>query len=168
MSHDLVELYFGRRLHPRLQPIIESSEKPDPNADRRVISRVVLSLVNLGGQLGREVLTRIVWLPNRALWLSVERVIVGTHHFDESKSAEGNVVSVPHHGELYYPGVPKEVVTINFNSSLDTIGSDKSIFFLDVYAADSRPYRYSFYRTFQEDAEWKVRWEAAGLPPFAA
>jgi hypothetical protein len=60
MTHDLIELYFGRRLQARLQPISTPLHRMDfchPDFLGRYSTSV--ALLNTGGQVGRDVFTRI-------------------------------------------------------------------------------------------------------------
>lgn len=162
MGHDLVELYFGRRMQAKLEPRITYTET-DPGSDSRASCTLKLILLNAGGQIGRDVLTRITVQPNRVARFSVQAV----HIAEKELREEGQIVSLNHETQLYYPGVAQDVITFTFSVHEKTAGPEKPLLFLDVYAAGSRPYRYNFFRTFQKHGEWKLDWEAAGLPAVA-
>jgi Putative DNA-binding domain len=165
MPHDLVELYFGRRMHAKLEPKILKYSEPENPEPERVQCRMDLGLLNTGGQIGRDVFTRIVEVKGRAWSLNVEDVPIETRRSVIEQSAQGRVFSHQQsHAELYYPGVPKYILRFTFTAHEKTIGREKPVLFLDVYAADSRPYRYNLFRT-HEYGEAVIQWEEGGLPP---
>lgn len=57
MSHDLIELYFGRRMQAILEPTIETRDVTNDALGWKML--ITLGLRNVGGQIGRDVLTRI-------------------------------------------------------------------------------------------------------------
>jgi hypothetical protein len=163
MSHDLVELYFGRRMQAKLEPIVLSYAEPENPDPSHVQCRVNLGLLNAGGQIGRDVFIRIVEISNRASSLNPKHVPVQTRSSSNDKSKEGRLFAYQHWDELYYPRVARSVIRFSFIVNERTVGPDQPVLFLDVYAADSRPYRYSLFRTFK-DGDWTLDWQELGLP----
>jgi hypothetical protein len=169
MTHDLVELFFGRRMQAVLEPSIQC--KTERVADPDVTLRVTFGLLNVGGEIGRDVLMRIVLEPNRATvrqhdcWMEVEQAAGGRMHSESSRGAR--VMSLQHRSdELFYPGVPKPSMTCILTTHKQTIGPEKPVIFLDVYAAGSRPRRYMLYVSLVTEGEYSLEWkETSELPP---
>lgn len=170
MQHDLVELYFGRRMHPKLQPV----EPPDFEmvSEASNLYRSRLSLHNVGGQIAREVFTRIVVPPGMpALNASALISIPGAN---TQKTSHGTTISHEHTNTLYYPDVPRRCIAVEFRPPDRILGRESLLpsFYLDVYAHESRPYRYKFFVSWEDtmeegDAPEKLNllWREIGLPP---
>jgi hypothetical protein len=165
MSHDLVELYFGRRMHARLEPRIEWTEADLSPTPGGVACSMKISLLNSGGQIGRDVLTRVADVLNNSTGLSIQVVHLASPRGTASASSRPRVISHQHYEELYYQGVTKDAITFALTVDPRAVGPEKPVIFLDVYAADSRPHRYKIWRTFDKDVGWTAAWEDIGIPP---
>jgi hypothetical protein len=163
MTHDLVELYFGRRMHAKLEPFIEVNDQR--GGDDRVSCDVSLGLVNRGGQIGRDVLLRLIFPPGRAR-MSGFNTQIQTRPYSMPALPEGEAEAFQLFDELFHPGIVRTTFRFFVDASLPEVVVKAPVMLLDIYAADSRPYRYRIHL----DGELpgpviKVVWKAEDVPP---
>jgi hypothetical protein len=145
MGHGLVELYFGRRTSAILRPIVVSNQSGGGHVHVHRTFSVTLGLLNVGGQIGRDVLTRIVY-PSKGIVVKEAATLANMIGAPHRKGMGQNEISHIHK-ELYYPGVPIDFFSFTLSASREFAGREKPVLFLDVYAADTRPHRYNLFLT---------------------
>jgi len=166
MDHGLVELYFGRRIHAILRPVIQS-DRTEATGEYNTFE-VSISLLNEGGRIGRDVLTRLSVDLNRAELTRGPDVHVAYVDRRDGHSGATASCSFFHAAELYYPGVGKRIMSFELVTRRPNVGPDRPVLFLDVYADETRPRRYSLFvanQLLDNTPQWVVDSQDAGLPP---
>jgi hypothetical protein len=163
MTHDLVELYFGRRLHPKLEPHFQVREFVEHD-DGSVSFLALVGLLNSGGQVAREVFTRLAPNPNR--------VTIADHsdRLNDQRPVEAGPTTIArqHHGQLYYPGLPQVFAAFRVATRRETLGPQRSLLVLDVYATDMRPRHFNIYASWVTRGEYTLESaESPDMPPIA-
>lgn len=171
MAHDLIELYFGRRLHPKLEPHLpDIPDVQDVYEVEGMITFVAkIGLLNVGGMVGRDVLTRMTVVDSRVYLVAYSDQLNDLRNQASAPSTHGEVRTLVHHAEVYYPGLPKVFGAVTVKMLRRNIGRENPIFYLDVYGADMRPRRYNIHlsgtaRGLKYSLEWE---ESPDLPPIS-
>lgn len=164
MSHDLVELHFGRRMGPVLEPALRLERMNDLAPDHHVL-RVNFGLRNVGGELGRDVLTRLVFHdPNHAEYHGGMASHIANIQGIDPGFGETGIIHF-HRNELYYPGLSKRFITFEIRAHKRAVGPEHVLFFIDVYVSGAMPRRYAVYITAQNiDLQWELAWRETDPP----
>jgi hypothetical protein len=159
MSHDLVELYFGRRLGPVLVPhLADPSIMPGSTSPHRAGTfTTVVSLHNEGVRAARQVLLRVVFENNGLAWhepLGGENI---------TQTDQGTAVNVLDRDNLLYPGLPTSYLRLRFAVKPAGVGEGTYPFAIEVYADEvlGRCYGISLLQT----AHGQYRLSATDLGP---
>jgi hypothetical protein len=145
MAHDLVELYFGRRMSPvlELRCSLEIIRPNDPGALNEIALRG--TIVNIGQRTGKLAMARVQMA--RRPWIGeavrLARVWSGQQY---EETSDGRVWRLPFGGELFYPGLGISCIDVRVNV-MDTraVGREHTILTLDLYAEEMQPRRYACY-----------------------
>jgi hypothetical protein len=156
MSHDLVELFFGRRSGPLLRPRGDTVEMvPGGNE-----FRVRFTIHNAGAGVATDVLARLV----RSY--SVVRLVDGQWTGETQTKAGLINLWYSRDAKIIYPDLPVPAGALVFPRGH---GKSQPLGFLDVYAKEMRPRRYRLFHDgtalSAETPNGTLECEEEGIPP---
>lgn len=139
MSHDLLELYFGRRMSPVLEPIVALGDvQPDSaTGESAGVFPVTISLANNGQRAARDILVRVTIPPDAPAKHHYTHVAAASH-----KMRDGMVLTQGRSASLVYPGLPVHLMVFDLQIQLSAIRDAATVFFIDAYTDGSQARRY--------------------------